>query len=167
MRVYEELFIVKPDAPEEEVESFIEQMKQVITTGKGTVDKVDNWGIRKLAYRMSKYTKALHPGSVHRAAGTGEGSRAPYARGRHGDQVHHRAHRREAEENRQAQEGARKAGGAQACAAGRRAALPVPAVPLRRPGLRPARPSLRLPRRRSGSRGNTETAATRRTKAAE
>ena len=27
MRVYEELFIVKPDAPEEEVDGFVEQIK--------------------------------------------------------------------------------------------------------------------------------------------
>jgi len=57
MRVYEELFIVKPDAPEEEVNGFVDQLKALITTGKGTVDKVDNWGIRKLAYRVSKYAE--------------------------------------------------------------------------------------------------------------
>lgn len=57
MRVYEELFIVKPDAPEEEVEGFVEQIKQVISNGKGTVDKVDKWGVRKLAYRVSKYNE--------------------------------------------------------------------------------------------------------------
>jgi small subunit ribosomal protein S6 len=57
MRVYEELFIVKPDAPEEEVNAFIDQLKALITTAKGTVDKVDNWGIRKLAYRVSKYAE--------------------------------------------------------------------------------------------------------------
>jgi small subunit ribosomal protein S6 len=56
MRVYEELFIVKPDAPEEEVNGFIDQLKTLIA-GKGTVDKVDNWGIRKLAYRVSKYAE--------------------------------------------------------------------------------------------------------------
>jgi small subunit ribosomal protein S6 len=56
-RVYEELFIVKPDAPEEEVDGFVEQIKQVITSGKGTVDKVDRWGVRKLAYRVSKYNE--------------------------------------------------------------------------------------------------------------
>ena len=60
MRVYEELFIVKPDAPEEEVESFIEQVKQVISTGHGNVDKVDNWGIRKLAYKISKYNEGRY-----------------------------------------------------------------------------------------------------------
>ena len=57
MRVYEELFIVKPDAPEEEVNTFIDQLKTLITTAKGTVDKVDNWGTRKLAYRVSKYAE--------------------------------------------------------------------------------------------------------------
>src|SRR5579862_1751743 len=60
MRVYEELFIIKPDAPDEEVESFIDQIKQVITSGKGTVDKVDNWGVRKLAYRLSKYNEGRY-----------------------------------------------------------------------------------------------------------
>src|SRR5580658_9808913 len=60
MRVYEELFIVKPDAPEEEVDGFIDQIKQVITSGKGTVDKVDNWGVRKLAYKLSKYTEGRY-----------------------------------------------------------------------------------------------------------
>src|SRR5580658_8103542 len=57
MRVYEELFIVKPDAPEEEVNTFVDQLKTLITNGKGTVDKVDNWGTRKLAYRVSKYAE--------------------------------------------------------------------------------------------------------------
>jgi small subunit ribosomal protein S6 len=60
MRVYEELFIIKPDTPDEEVESFIDQIKQVITSGKGTVDKVDNWGVRKLAYRLSKYNEGRY-----------------------------------------------------------------------------------------------------------
>ncbi len=54
MRIYEELFIVRPDATEEEIDPFIEQMKQVIVSAGGTVDKVDKWGIRKLAYRVAK-----------------------------------------------------------------------------------------------------------------
>jgi small subunit ribosomal protein S6 len=57
MRVYEELFIVKPDTAEEEVDAFVEQLKTLITTAKGTIDKVDNWGVRKLAYRVSKYAE--------------------------------------------------------------------------------------------------------------
>ena len=60
MRVYEELFIVKPDTPEEEVDGFIEQIKQVIVAGKGTVEKADKWGIRKLAYRVQKYNEGIY-----------------------------------------------------------------------------------------------------------
>jgi small subunit ribosomal protein S6 len=60
MRVYEELFIVKPDAPEEEVDAYIEQVKGVITSGQGTVDKVDKWGVRKLAYRVSRYNEGAY-----------------------------------------------------------------------------------------------------------
>jgi small subunit ribosomal protein S6 len=60
MRVYEELFILKPDTPEEDADGFIEQIKSVITTGKGNVDKVDKWGVRKLAYRVSKYNEGLY-----------------------------------------------------------------------------------------------------------
>jgi|SRR5579863_8556790 len=60
MRVYEELFIVKPDAPEEEVDGFVEQIKQVISSGKGTVEKADKWGMRKLAYRVQKYNEGLY-----------------------------------------------------------------------------------------------------------
>ena len=34
MRIYEELFIVKPDAPEEEVDQFVEQLRTQLT-GRG------------------------------------------------------------------------------------------------------------------------------------
>ena len=60
MRIYEELFIVKPDAPEEEVDPFVEQIKHLITNGKGTVDKADKWGVRKLAYRVQKYNEGIY-----------------------------------------------------------------------------------------------------------
>src|ERR1700722_3244459 len=60
MRVYEELFIVKPDAPEGDVDAYIEQVKALITTGKGTVPKVDKWGTRKLAYRVSKFSEGIY-----------------------------------------------------------------------------------------------------------
>lgn len=60
MRVYEELFIIKPDIPEEEADAYIKQVQAVITSGKGTVDKTDKWGTRKLAYRVSKYSEGVY-----------------------------------------------------------------------------------------------------------
>ena len=60
MRVYEELFILKPDAPEEEADAFIGQIKDLITNGKGTIEKADKWGTRKLAYRVQKYNEGVY-----------------------------------------------------------------------------------------------------------
>ena len=60
MRTYEELFIVKPDAADEEVDPFIEQMKSVVTSSGGAVDKVEKWGKRKLAYRVDKYREGAY-----------------------------------------------------------------------------------------------------------
>ena len=55
MRIYEELFIMKPDVPEEEITAFIDQISAQITTAGGTVDKVENWGKRRLAYKVEKF----------------------------------------------------------------------------------------------------------------
>ena len=60
MRVYEELFIVKPDSPEEEVDAYIGQVKDLISNAQGTIEKVDKWGVRKLAYRVQKYSEGLY-----------------------------------------------------------------------------------------------------------
>jgi len=55
MRIYEELFIMKPDAPDEEVDQFVEQLRTQLTAAGATVDKVDKWGKRRLAYKVDKY----------------------------------------------------------------------------------------------------------------
>ncbi len=60
MRIYEELFMVRPDATEEEVDPLIEQLKNVITHAEGTVDKTEKWGVRKLAYRVQKYNEGQY-----------------------------------------------------------------------------------------------------------
>lgn len=57
MRIYEELFIVKPNAPEEEVNPLVESLTGVITQSGGKVEKVDKWGTRKLAYQVGRYTE--------------------------------------------------------------------------------------------------------------
>src|SRR5579871_1727225 len=54
-RIYEELFIAKPDAPDEEVDQFVEQLRGHLTSAGATVDKVEKWGKRRLAYKVDKY----------------------------------------------------------------------------------------------------------------
>ncbi len=60
MRIYEELFIVKPDAPEEEVDAFVETLRTQLTAAGATVDKVDKWGKRRLAYKVDKYREGSY-----------------------------------------------------------------------------------------------------------
>lgn len=60
MRIYEELFIIKPDTPEEGIDAYLEQLKELITKGDGTIDKVEKWGVRKLAYRVEKRNEGFY-----------------------------------------------------------------------------------------------------------
>lgn len=52
--------MVRPDAPDEEVDPLIEQLKNVITQAGGALDKTEKWGVRKLAYRVLKYNEGQY-----------------------------------------------------------------------------------------------------------
>ena len=60
MRIYENLFIVKPDAAEEEIDALVEQLSKNVTSAGGTVDKVEKWGKRRLAYRVEKHREGYY-----------------------------------------------------------------------------------------------------------
>ena len=60
MRIYENLFIVKPDVPEEEVDHLVDQMTKNVTASGGTVDKVEKWGKRRLAYRVDTHREGQY-----------------------------------------------------------------------------------------------------------
>jgi len=60
MRIYEELFVVRPDATDELMDPFIEQIRGVIEGAGGKVDKADKWGKRRLAYRVEKCSEGFY-----------------------------------------------------------------------------------------------------------
>ncbi len=60
MRKYETIFILSPYFDEETVKSNIEKFKGVIENGGGTVENVDFWGKRKLAYEISKVNEGYY-----------------------------------------------------------------------------------------------------------
>ena len=60
MRIYETLFIVKPDLPDEEVDQRVEAAQAQLTTAGATVDKVEKWGKRRLAYKVGKYREGAY-----------------------------------------------------------------------------------------------------------
>lgn len=60
MRTYEELYIAKPDATEEEIDALNGQLEAVIKQSGGKLDKSDKWGVRKLAYRVKKQAEGFY-----------------------------------------------------------------------------------------------------------
>ena len=58
MGLYEHVFLVRQDATPAQVEALVEQYKGVITSGGGKVEKVENWGVKSLTYRIKKNRKA-------------------------------------------------------------------------------------------------------------
>ena len=54
-RVYEVMFIVRPDVTEEETDKLIAGFSTTITTGGGSVKTVEKMGRRKLAYMVRKF----------------------------------------------------------------------------------------------------------------
>jgi small subunit ribosomal protein S6 len=60
MRKYETMFILHPSLDEEAVKANIEKFKGVIENGGGTVDNVDFWGKRKLAYEIKKVNEGFY-----------------------------------------------------------------------------------------------------------
>jgi small subunit ribosomal protein S6 len=51
---YEGVFILKPNMEEEETKSQVERITSIIEDNNGKVDKVDEWGQRRLAYEIKK-----------------------------------------------------------------------------------------------------------------
>ncbi|MFP5237514.1 MAG: 30S ribosomal protein S6 [Acidobacteriota bacterium] len=54
-RVYEVMFIVRPDAADEDVDKLIEGFAATVTNGGGTVKSTEKMGRRKLAYLVRKF----------------------------------------------------------------------------------------------------------------
>jgi small subunit ribosomal protein S6 len=58
MPLYEHVFLARQDVSAQQVEQLVEQYKGLIEGAGGTVGKVENWGLRSLAYRIKKNRKA-------------------------------------------------------------------------------------------------------------
>ncbi len=56
MKAYELLFFVAPSIDEETRYAVMKRIDTAITADNGTVDNVDNWGKRKLAYEVNGLT---------------------------------------------------------------------------------------------------------------
>lgn len=57
MPLYEHVFLARQDVTAQQVETMVETYKGVIEAGGGTVEKIESWGVKSLAYRIKKNRK--------------------------------------------------------------------------------------------------------------
>jgi small subunit ribosomal protein S6 len=69
-RQYELVYIVTPDASEQEVADLHAQIEQIVQRYNGTFDKTENWGRRKLAYEIGHHREGTYV--VETITGSGE-----------------------------------------------------------------------------------------------
>ena len=60
MRRYEMMIILDPALEESTVQPSLDQFLSVVTTGGGSVDKIDVWGRRRLAYEIKKKSEGIY-----------------------------------------------------------------------------------------------------------
>ncbi len=54
MHIYESIFIINPNLPDEERNTIIKKMQDVVAKQGGEMIKFEDWGTRKLAYEVKK-----------------------------------------------------------------------------------------------------------------
>src|SRR5437667_6625588 len=60
MRNYEIMFIVNPNATEDEVDKINGQLETVITSGGGQIQKIEKMGKRRLAYEVGRFREGYY-----------------------------------------------------------------------------------------------------------
>ena len=60
MRTYESIFIVHPEVVGDDQTAIIDKYKKVLTDQGAEIIKVDNWGVKTLAYPVKKQTKGCY-----------------------------------------------------------------------------------------------------------
>lgn len=59
-RIYELIFICRPDTPEEEIDKLINLLGHIAAEKSGKFEKVDKWGVKKLAYNVKKLRQGAY-----------------------------------------------------------------------------------------------------------
>ena len=60
MRTYEIAFIAAPNVADDDLAKLNSQIEHIVTDRGGKITKVDNWGRRKLAYRIGRFDEGIY-----------------------------------------------------------------------------------------------------------
>ncbi len=67
MRTYETIYIVNPEATGDDYAAVVNKFKDVLTEQGANIIKVDEWGVRKMAYPIQKQTRGSYVLTVFEA----------------------------------------------------------------------------------------------------
>jgi small subunit ribosomal protein S6 len=59
-RLYDLIFIVRPATPEEEIKKVLTMIEHACAEKGGKIEKTENWGTRKLAYKVMKHREGIY-----------------------------------------------------------------------------------------------------------
>jgi small subunit ribosomal protein S6 len=60
LRTYEVVYIAAPNTSDDDLTKLNSQLEKVVTDLGGTISKTDNWGRKKLAYKIGKYDEGVY-----------------------------------------------------------------------------------------------------------
>lgn len=60
VRPYEMMLVLQPGLDEEATDALLERLTGVVTSEGGTVDNLDRWGKRRLAYELKGFTEGFY-----------------------------------------------------------------------------------------------------------
>jgi small subunit ribosomal protein S6 len=60
MRMYETIIIVQPELGDEELKGLSAKIQEIIASMKGEFQRLEDWGVRKLAYPINKVTRGRY-----------------------------------------------------------------------------------------------------------
>ncbi len=60
MKQYETMYIIKPTLDDAARAALVEQMHGIITEHGGTIDNVDDWGMKEFAYEIDHMSKGYY-----------------------------------------------------------------------------------------------------------
>ena len=59
-RMYETIYIVQPELADDELKALTAKVQEIVTSMKGDLKKLDDWGMRKLSYPIEKFTRGRY-----------------------------------------------------------------------------------------------------------
>jgi small subunit ribosomal protein S6 len=59
-RLYDLIFIVRPATPEDEIKKVLSAIEHTCAEKGGKIEKAEQWGTRKLAYRVDKHREGIY-----------------------------------------------------------------------------------------------------------